>query len=104
MSARIVSIGTAVPPTRVPQERVRDFFAAQPGVYRHTQRLSRAAFDAAAIDQRHTVLSELADLGEPVLPGDGPFVDPSGALRRPTTGTRNDLYTRAVPGLCAQAA
>lgn len=104
MSARIVSIGTAVPPTRVPQERVRDFFAGQPGMDRLTQRLIRAAFDAAAIDQRHTVLTELADLGEPVLAGDGPFVDPSGTLRRPTTGTRNDIYSRVTPGLCAQAA
>ncbi|MGA7148556.1 MAG: type III polyketide synthase, partial [Microbacterium sp.] len=104
MNARIVSIGTAVPPTRVTQDRVRDFFAAQPGVDRLTQRLIRAAFDAAAIDERHTVLTELGALGQTSPGADGPFVDASGALRRPTTGTRNDLYTREVPGLCAQAA
>ncbi|GAB3603477.1 type III polyketide synthase [Microbacterium aureliae] len=108
MTARILSIGTAVPPTIVSQGRVRDFFAGRPGIDRRTQRLIHAAFDAAAIDRRHTVLPQLADAaaaprdlagGEP-----GPsFVD-GDVLLSPTTGPRNDLYTAAAPALTADAA
>lgn len=60
MPASILSIGTALPPTRLPQAHVRDLFAAQAGNDRLTQRLVHAAFDAAAIDTRHTVLADLA--------------------------------------------
>ncbi|MDY0908267.1 type III polyketide synthase [Microbacterium sp. CFBP9034] len=103
MSTRIVSIGTAVPPTRIGQERVRDLFAAQPGVDRLTRRLIHAAFDASAIESRHTVLAEL-DPGSDAQPGgDASFID-GGTLLSPTTGPRNDLYIRAAPGLCAEAA
>ena len=63
MPARILSIGTALPATRLPQEHVRDLFAAQPGVDRLTRRLIHAAFDAAAIDSRRTVLAALASGG-----------------------------------------
>ena len=38
MVARILSIGTAVPPTVLAQGDVRDFFVAQPGVDRLTAR------------------------------------------------------------------
>lgn len=110
MSSRIVSIGTAVPATRVSQDRVRDFFAAQPGVDRLTRRLIHAAFDASAIDQRHSVLTQLAALGstdasiEPSPGADGiGFVDRA-ELLRPTTSARNDVYTRTAPGLYAEAA
>jgi predicted naringenin-chalcone synthase len=49
MTARILSIGTATPPTTITQDRIRDFFAQQPGNDRLTQRLIRATFDAAQI-------------------------------------------------------
>ena len=60
MTARILSIGTALPDTRVEQSALRDLFAAQPGFDRKSQRLVGAAFDAAAIDTRHVVLPQLA--------------------------------------------
>ena len=104
MSPRIVSIGTAVPTTRIAQTEARDLFATQPGVDRLTARLIRAAFDAAAIEHRHTVLSQLALTG-PAGADDGtPFIDSDRSLLRPTTGTRNDLYIRAAPALYAEAA
>lgn len=107
MPARILSIGTAVPPTAVSQERVRDVFARQPGVDRLTQRLIHAAFDAAAIDTRHTVLSQLADADAQLLPGRDDssvsFVD-DGVLAVPSTGRRNDVYTALAPDLSAEAA
>ena len=71
MPARILSIGTALPATRLPQEHVRDLFAAQPGVDRLTRRLIHAAFDAAAIDSRRTVLAALAPEGGALAPGGG---------------------------------
>ncbi|MDT0184809.1 type III polyketide synthase [Microbacterium sp. ARD31] len=108
MTARILSIGTAVPATIVSQERVRDFFAGQPGVDRLTQRLVHAAFDAAAIDRRHTVLTQLADPAATPAPLGGGATGPSfvdgTALLEPTTGARNDLYTALAPALTAEAA
>ncbi|MET0296030.1 MAG: type III polyketide synthase [Microbacterium sp.] len=102
MTARIVSIGTAVPSTVVGQDHVRDFFAAQPGLDRLAQRLIHAAFDAAAIDTRHTVLTQLAD-GHSADAGLD-VVGPSGELLAPTTGERNAFYERAAPPLYADAA
>jgi len=98
MTARIVAIGTAVPDTRLPQTHVRDLFAGQPGLDRLSQRRIRAAFDAADIDGRHTVLAELGEHA------DGPFRDAAGTLTPPTTGPRNDLYTLLAPPLFAAAA
>ena len=105
MTARIVSIGTAVPPTRIQQDDVRALFAAQDGVDRLTRRRIQAVFDASAIERRHTVVDELA-----ALPGalegsaERTFLGADGLLLSPTTGTRNDLYTRLAPGLTAAAA
>ncbi|WP_261623722.1 type III polyketide synthase [Nesterenkonia marinintestina] len=98
MSARIVSLGTAVPDTAVSQQELRDFFAGQPGTDPLTRRLISAAFDAAGISTRHSVLSGLGGLP------DGVFVAEDGALRRPTTGVRNDLYRETAPDLAADAA
>ncbi|NYE18345.1 type III polyketide synthase [Microbacterium immunditiarum] len=102
MAPRIVSVGTAVPATRVTQERVRELFTAQPGADRLAQRRIRAAFDAAAIETRHTVIAELGD-GFPIGSTSG-FLGQDGVLRMPTTGTRNDAYVRLAPPLSAEAA
>ena len=115
MPASILSIGTAVPPTRLPQEHVRDLFATQPGLDRLTQRLIHAAFDAAAIDARHTVLAALGPDGrDPSAsrhgrsrPGgaeDLPVVDDAGVLQTPSTGARNAAFVRLAPPLFAAAA
>lgn len=110
MTARIVSIGTAVPPVRISQDDVRDFFLAQPWADRLTGRLIHAAFDAADIRTRHTVLAELgAAVGAatrvttPKRPT-GLFVDGEGVLLAPATGVRNDVYVAAAPGIYAGAA
>ncbi|MGV9195490.1 type III polyketide synthase [Microbacterium sp. MC2] len=104
MTARIVSIATAVPSTHIPQEHVRDLFVRQPWAGRLTQRLIGAAFDAAAIDTRHTVLAELGP--RPAAPVDpaAPFLDGEGVLLSPGTGARNDLYIALAPPLSARAA
>lgn len=102
MTARIVSIGTAVPSTVIEQGTVRDFFAAQPGLDRLAQRLIHAAFDAAAIDTRHSVLTQLAD--GPTQDAGLQVVGTERQLLSPTTGERNAFYERAAPELFAEAA
>lgn len=99
MTARILSIGTATPPTTITQDRIRDFFIQQPGTDRLTQRLIRATFDAAEIDRRHTVLAELGDDGS-----DGIFADSRGVLRSPGTALRNAEFIRLAPELSLRAA
>jgi predicted naringenin-chalcone synthase len=101
MPAYVLSIGTAVPATVLPQPYVRDLLTGQPGVDRRTSRLVRTAFDASGIDTRQTVLAELG--------GDQPeagarFLSPDAAVLAPGTGARNDLYRRHAPDLLAAAA
>jgi len=98
MTARILSIGTALPDTRVDQSTLRDLIAAQPGFDRKAQRLVGAAFGAAAIDTRHVVLPQLA--GEA---GASLDVREGDTLLMPPTGARNDEYRRAAPPLFAGA-
>lgn len=104
MAASILSIGTAVPQGRLPQDHVRDLFAAQPGVDRLTRRLIHAAFDAAAIDSRHTVLDALAPGATGLESGGMPVRDVDSTLLRPSTGARNAAYVRLAPPLFADAA
>ena len=99
MTASILSIGTALPRTRVTQSALRDLFAAQPGFDRRSQRLVGAAFDAAAIDTRHTVLPQLAGGS-----ADGLAALSDGELTMPPTGARNNEYRRTAPALFAEAA
>lgn len=90
---------------------MRDLLLAQPERSRLARRLISAAFDASAIDTRHTVVSDLApDSPERLDPGaDGVaapfFVDPAdGHVLSPTTRPRNDRYVAEVPGLILDAA
>lgn len=99
MASSILAIGTAVPETRLPQRQIRDLLAAQHPGDRLTQRLLTAAFDAAAIETRHTVLSGLAEPAPDALP-----VREGDRLLDPGTRARNDEYRRLAPALFAQAA
>ncbi|OIH96701.1 type III polyketide synthase [Curtobacterium sp. MCBA15_001] len=94
MSATIRAIGTAVPSTTLTQVAVRDLFAAQPGLGRLGQRIVPAAFDASAVEHRHTVLPELD-----AARASGPFRDAEGTLHSLSTGTRNDRYRELAPPL-----
>lgn len=97
MTARLLSIGTAVPPARLRQAEIRDLFASQPGLDRLTTRLISAAFDSSAIETRHSVIAGASGFS-PV------FVDEDDGLRSPTTGERNAIYRREAPQLSAAAA
>ncbi len=101
MAVSIRSIETVVPPTVLTQPDVRDLFAAQPGTSGLHRRMINAVFDAAAIDTRHTVLTELAGSG---AVGSG-FRDPAtGALTPMSTGRRNAVYREAAGELFTAAA
>lgn len=108
MTVRILSIGTAVPATRILQPEIRDFFAAQPTIDRLAARLIRAAFDHSAIDSRYTVIDELGSPDASAALSHTPdhlFVDAaSRELHSPSTGDRNDIYRREAPALFAAAA
>ncbi|GLK18438.1 type III polyketide synthase [Herbiconiux flava] len=102
MAASIRSIQTAVPRTELAQERVRDLFAAQPGLTRLGQRLVATSFDSSGIRTRHTVLDELAADGRASTEL---FVDAAtGAFSSPSTGERNRIYVEQAPGLAVTAA
>ncbi|NQX12511.1 type III polyketide synthase [Microbacteriaceae bacterium VKM Ac-2855] len=96
MTVHIRTIETAVPEAVLLQTRACDVFAGQPGVSRLGSRLITAAFDASAIDERHTVVDELLGGSGPLL-ADGLVLDPS-------TAVRNGLYTARAPELFVPAA
>ncbi|WIB78457.1 type III polyketide synthase [Curtobacterium sp. MCPF17_002] len=99
MTATIRAIGTALPTKTLEQAAVRDLFVGQPDLGRLGRRLVPAAFDASAVEHRHTVLEEL-DATRPA----GAFRDEDGVLRSPSTGTRNDRYRELAPALFVAAA
>ena len=78
---------------------------AQHGVDRLTRRRIQAVFDASAIEQRHTVLTDLATPPGSAR-GRGSRLRRCGGATAlaPSTGTRNDLYIATAPALFAEAA
>jgi predicted naringenin-chalcone synthase len=100
MPVHVLSIGTAVPGTVLPQPYVRDLLTGQPRLDRRTSRLVGAAFDGSGIDTRHTVIAEL-DAGRAA----GQFLDGTdSSVLAPGTRARNELYRQCAPGLLATAA
>lgn len=97
MSARFLSIGTAVPAARLDRSETRDLFVSQPGVDRLTARLIGTVFDHSAIDSRYSVIGP-PGARSPVL------ADENEVLRAPSTGARNAVYRSEAPELYAAAA
>lgn len=101
VAVSIRSLATVVPATVLAQGDIRDLFARQPERSRLGVRRITSVFDAAAIDTRHTVITELADGGSAA---GGTFLDPgTGRLLSPPTGTRNDVYRREAGRLFVAA-
>jgi predicted naringenin-chalcone synthase len=98
----IRSIETAVPPTVLDQSALRDLLAAQPGYGRLGRRLVTAAFDASAIETRHSVIEEF---GAGAGPQDPAFLDrETNRILSPGTGERNDKYIEHSKTLVVEAA
>jgi predicted naringenin-chalcone synthase len=105
MTALLRSLHTAVPPTVLHQDQVRDVLAAQAGISRLGSRLVGAAFNASGIERRHTVVAEWHQdaIGKPGATGT--FFEPETSnILNPSTGTRNALYTEHAPDLFLEAA
>jgi predicted naringenin-chalcone synthase len=101
MAVSVRTIQTAVPATVLKQPDVRDVFAAQPGLNRLGARLVTASFDGSAIETRYTVIDELT-LDEQY--DDPQFFDlASGALLKPSTRVRNELYIERASALYVEA-
>ncbi len=101
MAVTLRSLQTAVPPTILVQEQVRDVFAAQPDLSRLAQRLVTTSFNLSGIDTRRTVIEELtldADAADPQ------FFDPATErLLMPGTKVRNELYIVEATKLFVEA-
>lgn len=105
MTALLRSLHTAVPPTVLHQEEVRDVLAAQPGLSRLGTRLVTAAFNASGIERRHTVVEEWQDGGRGTGSGAGTFFDhETGHILNPSTGVRNTVFTDHANDLYERAA
>lgn len=116
MTALLRSLATAVPPTLLLQDRIRDVLAAQPGVDRLSARLIPAVFNASGIERRYTVVQEweqgLHDVGQETEPDEvtlgeraGVFFDPgTHHVLSPSTGVRNAIYAQEATTLYVQAA
>ncbi|WP_431860317.1 type III polyketide synthase [Micrococcus terreus] len=122
MTALIRSLATAVPPTLLPQDRIRDVLAAQPGVDRLSARLIPAVFNASGIERRYTCVQEwekgLHDVGQAASPEEVTLGETSGAQEEPgvffdpgthhvlspSTGVRNAIYATEATKLYVEAA
>ena len=101
MTVTLRGLSTAVPPTVLIQDQVRDVFAAQPGLSRLAQRIVPTSFNVSGIETRHTVIEELTFDD---VDGEREFFDPvSGELLMPGTKVRNELYIREATKLYVEA-
>ena len=102
MTVTLRAVSTAVPPTVLVQEEVRDVFAAQPGLNRLAQRIIATSFNVSGIDTRYTVLEEL---NWNVHPEEPVFFDvESRELLLPGTKARNEIYAAEATKLYVGAA
>ena len=102
MAVTLRSLETAVPGTALAQDEVRDVFAAQPGLSRLGARLVAAAFNASAIERRHTALAEW---DRSTATEDPVFFDArTRRILDPSTGARNRVYAREATELYVRAA
>lgn len=103
MPVMLRTIQTALPPTVLHQDEVRDVFAAQAGLTRLGQRLIQTSFDSADISTRRTVVKEFDTSLE--LEDQPVFYDAErNELLRPTTGIRNEVYAEQAGALFIEAA
>ncbi|MFF2272779.1 type III polyketide synthase [Agromyces sp. NPDC058136] len=104
MAVTLQGLATAVPPTVLIQNEVRDVFAAQPGLSRLAQRIIQTSFDVSAIETRYTTLSELSNTPRTAEDGPPVFFDlATGELLLPGTKARNEIYAEQATALYVEA-
>lgn len=101
MSAFLRVPQTALPPTPLHQDEVREVFATQPERDRRAVRIVNASFGGSGIETRHTAIAELGAEHT----GDAVFYDrAANLLLSPGTAARNELYVREATALFVEAA
>lgn len=101
MAVTLRALQTAVPPTILVQDQVRDVFAAQPDLGRLAQRIVATSFNVSGIDTRRTVIQELTLDSENEDPQ---FFDAkTQTLLSPSTKVRNELYATEATKLYVEA-
>ncbi|MFT2815534.1 type III polyketide synthase [Leifsonia sp. A12D58] len=105
MVVTLRGLQTAVPPTILVQDQVRDVFAAQHGLSRLAQRLVTTSFNMSGIETRRTVIEELTlDPGSGHSTAEPQFFDSeTQQLLSPSTGLRNELYIVEATKLFVEA-
>src|SRR4051794_21599601 len=101
MTVTLRALSTAVPPTVLVQDKVRDVFAEQAGLSRLGQRLVTTSFNVSGIETRYSGIEELTL--EPV-DWDRQFFDAeTRELLMPGTRVRNELYIEQATRLYVEA-
>lgn len=101
MAVTLRALETAVPPTILVQDQVREVFAAQPDLGRLAQRIVATSFNVSGIDTRRTVIRELTLDSET---DDPQFFDAkTQTLLSPSTKVRNELYSTEATKLYVEA-
>lgn len=102
MPVTLRSVEVAVPDTVLVQEQVRDIFAAQSGLSELGARLVRVAFNSSGIERRHSVVEEMNF--SMLIESPQFFESETGSVLNPSTGARNEVYTREAVSLYVNAA
>jgi predicted naringenin-chalcone synthase len=107
MSLALIGLGTAQPPTIIPQEEAKAIARALCCRTEEQMTWVPGMYDGTGITRRHMVLEEsvLRDVVDGTRHTDSPFL-PTGEPddRGPTTGLRTQYYERSAPPLALAAA
>lgn len=100
MPVYIHGIETAVPENNYPQQQACDLIQEHATESRAIRRIARSLYRNSGIEKRHSVLDHWQSTGEDTLffAADGKRLTP------PTTGARNDVYTREARRLYVELA
>ncbi|MFH5834012.1 type III polyketide synthase [Halalkalibaculum sp. DA3122] len=99
MAAFIQNIATTVPEQIYQQDFLRDKMKEYVDGDRVTRSIIHRIYSQSGIDKRHTVVNDFNANGDPRL-----FFQQDGSLAAPSTGTRNQLYTKHAKKLFVDVA
>lgn len=99
MSAYIQNIATVVPDRSYEQAFLRDRMKEYISDNKATQRIIHQIYSKSGINKRHTVIPDFNANGDPRF-----FFQEDGSLSVPSTGARNELYTKKAKELFVETA
>ncbi len=99
MAVYIQNIATSVPKENFEQSFLRDKMKEHMGSRPAAARFIHSLYANSGIEKRHTVVNDFHSNGHPRL-----FFQNEGELEQPSTGTRNELYTKFAKELYLETA